>query len=90
MHFNDDDERGVNEIRSRQFDAALKFGKTIDKLQKKFEQNYRHEIIEEIEDELRAYVRTYFERCKHLPAWPDPKPIMFTDNSVLGFPPISY
>lgn len=59
------------------------------KLREKFEERDKYEILEEIDDELRAYVWTYFEKCKHFPTWPDSTPIMFTGNDILGLPPIS-
>lgn len=86
--FNDGNEI-EDEIRASQTEAATEFWKLINKLQKNFNQRSKYEIIEEIEDELRSYIWTYFETCKHLPTWPDPAPIMFTDNNILGLPPIS-
>jgi len=78
-------------IRVQQTEADIKYRKTISKLEENFVQRNKYEIIEEIEDELRAYVWKYFEICHHLPSWPDSKPIMFSDedNNIIGLPPIS-
>lgn len=76
------------EIRQLQNEAANMFRKTVDKIQKTLNQRYKDDMLEEIEDELRSYVWTYFETCKHLPTWPDQKPIMFTNDDVLGLPPV--
>lgn len=78
-------------IRIQQTAADKEYRKTISKLEDKFIQRNKYEIIEEIEDELRAYVWKYFEMCHHLPNWPNSKPIMFSDDSdkIIGLPPIS-
>lgn len=86
-NFNDGSEK-ENEIRASQTKAATEFWKLINKLQKTFNQRSKYEIIEEIEDELRLHTWKYFESCKHLPSWPDPFPVMFTDINTLGLPPI--
>ncbi|KAL4090726.1 hypothetical protein QTP88_025507 [Uroleucon formosanum] len=77
-------------IRIQQTEADKEYRKTIRKLEDKFIQRNKYEIIEEIEDELRAYVWKYFEMCHHLPTWPNSKPIMFSDDSdqIIGLPPI--
>ncbi|XP_025193072.1 dynein regulatory complex protein 11-like, partial [Melanaphis sacchari] len=77
-------------IQIQQTEADFEYRKVITKLEENFVQRDKHEIIEEIEDELRAYVWKYFEMCHHLPTWPDSKPIMFSDdnNNVIGLPPI--
>ncbi|VVC37808.1 P-loop containing nucleoside triphosphate hydrolase [Cinara cedri] len=72
----------------KQSEAATKFWKVIKKLQNKLDRYNRHEIIAEIEDELRAYIWTYFEICKRLPTWPNPVPIIFEENDEFGMPPI--
>lgn len=78
-------------IQKQQAEADLEYRKVIIKLEENFVQRNKHEIIEDIEDELRAYVWKYFEMCHHLPTWPDSKPIMFSDdnNNIIGLPPIS-
>lgn len=88
-NFNAQRELDVDEIRKKQNIAAEEYRNIKNKLQEKFDQRKKYEIIEEIDDELRAYIWTYFETCKHLPTWPDPTPIMFTGNEILGLPPIS-
>ncbi|CAH1738693.1 unnamed protein product [Aphis gossypii] len=77
-------------IQKQQAEADLEYRKVIIKLEENFVQRNKHEIIEDIEDELRAYVWKYFEMCHHLPTWPDSKPIMFSDdnNNIIGLPPI--
>lgn len=79
----------VDQILVKQTKAAAEFWKVMEKLQKKLNQYNRHEITEEIEDELRTYIWTYFEVCKHLPTWPDSKPIIFQEDDEFGMPPIS-
>jgi len=78
-------------IRIQQTEADIEYRKIISKLEENFIQRNKYEIIEEIEDELRAYVWTYFEMCQHLPSWPNSKPIMFSDDNdkIMGLPPIS-
>lgn len=78
-------------IRIQQAEADIKHRKIISELEDNFVQRNKDEIIEEIEDELRAYVWKYFEMCHHLPTWPNAKPIMFSDdnNDIIGLPPIS-
>jgi len=78
-------------IRIQQTEADIEYRKIISKLEDNFIQRNKYEIIEEIEDELRAYVWTYFEMCHHLPSWPNSKPIMFSDDNdkMIGLPPIS-
>ncbi|XP_060876495.1 dynein regulatory complex protein 11-like isoform X1 [Metopolophium dirhodum] len=77
-------------IRIQQTEADIEYRKIISKLEDNFIQRNKYEIIEEIEDELRAYVWTYFEMCHHLPSWPNSKPIMFSDDNdkIIGLPPI--
>lgn len=82
-------EKVANEIREKQTKAAIELRKAIDKCQKKLKLHARDDITEDIEDELRAYVWTYYETCKMIPSWPDSTPIMFIDNNILGLPPIS-
>jgi len=88
-NFNHQRELEYNKIRTEQNKAAVEYRRIKDKLQEKLNQRNKHAIMEEIEDELRAYIWTYFETCKHFPSWPDPTPIMFTGNDILGLPPIS-
>lgn len=77
-------------IRTQQAEADIEYRKVIIKLEDDFAKRSKYELIEQIEDELRAYVWTFFETCHHLPSWPDPKPIMLSDdNGIIGLPPIS-
>lgn len=76
-------------IRSKQIEAAVRLQKFVNKYEKKLNQHNKVSIIEEIEDELRAYIKTYYETSELLPAWPDSVPIIFTDDAILGLPPIS-
>lgn len=73
----------------KQAKASIDFWEVIKKLQNKLNRYNRYEIKEEIEDELRAYIWTYFEICKQLPSWPDSKPIIFKEDDEFGMPPIS-
>lgn len=82
-------EREEDKIRIQQAKADIEFRNAIIKLQEKLNRHNKIEIVEDIEDELRGYVWSYFEMCKHLPSLPDPTPIMFTGNDILGLPPIS-
>lgn len=84
--------REIEDItRIQQTEADIEYRKTISKLEDNFVKRSKYEIIEEIEDELRAYVWKYFEMCHILPSWPDSKPIMFSDDdhNIIGLPPIS-
>lgn len=76
-------------IQLRQAEANMKLRKAVNKLQDKADKEKRIEIMEEIEDELREYIWTYYKTCKHLPSWPDSKPVMFFNDDILGLPPIS-
>lgn len=87
LSFNDNIEF-ENKIRLRQAEATTKLLKVVNKLQDKADKEKRIEIMEEIEDELRDYIWNYYTRCKHLPSWPDSKPIMFFNEDILGLPPI--
>lgn len=78
-----------DEIKSKQSKASAELKNVINTCQEKLNKSNKYEIIEEIEDELRAYIKTFYETCMLLPSWPDPTPIMFTDNDILGLPPIS-
>jgi len=78
-----------DEIWSKQIEASAELKNVIKICLEKLNKNNKYEIIEEIEDELRAYIKTFYETCMHLPSWPDPTPIIFTDNDILGLPPIS-
>lgn len=78
-----------DQIRVKQIEADAEFWKFMEKLQSKLDRYNQYEIIEEIEDELRTYIWTYFEICKYLPSWPDSKPIIFKEDDEFGFPPIS-
>jgi len=78
-------------ITIQQTKADINYRTTISKLKDNFVKRNKYEIIDEIEDELRAYVWKYFEMCHILPSWPDSKPIIFSDddNNIIGLPPIS-
>lgn len=76
-------------IRAKQTEAAAVYWKTVENLQHRFDRNNRCAIREDIENELRWYIWEYFKICKHLPPWPDSKPIIFEEDDRFGFPPIS-
>lgn len=78
-----------DEIRSKQTEATAKLVNVINTCREKLNESNKYDIIEDIEDELREYIKTFYETCDHLPSWPDPTPVMFTDDDILGLPPMS-
>ncbi|XP_050433854.1 dynein regulatory complex protein 11-like [Adelges cooleyi] len=86
----EEDTRMVKEdtLWTMQTKAADKFWTAVKAAQARLDKYNKEDIIDEIADELRAYIWNYFETCVHLPSWPDPTPVMFTNDAILGLPPI--